>query len=69
MKVVSRNETTLIYPLLEPEAEITYWEYIVVYPGDIRLKGFYDVALTPQEARKLAQALLHAVEIAEKGAG
>lgn len=65
MKVTQQQGITFIYPYLsqdgEAEGPLTY---LVIYPeGAIRLNW---VMLDAERARMLAEALLYAVEVAER---
>lgn len=67
MRVVEKLGKTYILPFDE-EGDPPYLEYILVQPdGVIRLVGLCGMGLAPIFAQMVAQALLHAVEIAQKG--
>jgi hypothetical protein len=68
MKIVVRDDRTLIYPFLQPdELPTVLTGCIIIYKtGAIRLDEL-DAMMDAGAARTLAQALLHAVEVAEKG--
>jgi hypothetical protein len=69
MKVVTKNKETRIFPFLKPEAEGGSDTYIIVRErGMIRLdQRSKTFVLSAEAARTLAEALLHAVEVAERG--
>lgn len=69
MKVVTGSELTCIYPFVKPDSEVVgFREQIVVSPdGTMRLLWDSKVRLDLEAARTLIQALLRAVEEAEKG--
>lgn len=69
MKIVTETAMTLIYPFRSPDAEVSKYDCrIVLYP-DSTVKIVWDHAplMELQDARTLAQALLHAAEMAERG--
>lgn len=69
MKVEAGNGVTWIYPYVEPEGEPgPSAEFIAIYPNKtIALVRPHTVRMSADNARKLAQALLHAAEIAQNG--
>lgn len=69
MKIVTKNKETRIYPFLKPEAEGGSDTYIIVRErGTIRLDlSSRALVLSPEAARTLAEALLHAVSLVEEG--
>lgn len=69
MKIVTKNKETRIYPFLKPEAEGGSDTYIIVRErGVIRLdQSSRFLVMSAEAARTLAEALLHASEIAQKG--
>lgn len=68
MKVVPGN-VTLIFPFVSPDGqEVSSSTCLIVYPNsNIKIVDCGPVVITPEAARKLAQALLHAAGVAEAG--
>lgn len=69
MKVEVDNEVTRIYPFAPVDGEPGIGaEFIIVYPNKtLRHVRSHRAVMTTEMARTLAEALLHAAEIAEKG--
>lgn len=69
MKVEAGSGVTWVYPYVEPEGEPgPSAEFIAIYPNKtIALVRPHTARMSAEDARKLAQALLHAAEMAEKG--
>lgn len=69
MKVVTSNETTQISPFLKPDAEGGSDTRILIRKrGTIMLSQSSTITVMSTEAaRTLAEALLHAVQIAQNG--
>lgn len=67
MKVSVDYEVTRIYPFIQADGEPgVSSEYINVYPnGTLRLVRPHRAVMTPEAARMLAEALLHAAGLAE----
>lgn len=70
MKVVTSDSVSLIYPYVHPDGkEESGLDTCIVVRPDKTLKLLWADApiMTPAAARMLAEALLHAVEVAETG--
>lgn len=69
MKVVQGTAATVIYPFLLPDAEVSGHDNRIVAREDGTVKLIWVDAplMSAEAARKLAEALLHASEVAEKG--
>lgn len=69
MKVEAGNGVTWVYPYVEPEGEPgPSAEFIAIYPNkSIQLVRLHTVRMSVEVAQMLAQALLRAAEMAEKG--
>lgn len=68
MKVVTKNKETRIYPFLSPKEKPTaLMGCITIYAnGLIQLDEFNKMTMSADIAQALAEALLHAVEVAKK---
>ena len=69
MKVEAGNGVIWVYPYVAPEGEPgPSAEFIAIYPNkSIQLVRSHAVRMDAEAARTLAQALLHAAEMAGKG--
>lgn len=69
MKVVASENGTIIHPFASPDQQGgDPNEYIIVYPnGSITLSRRPWPEMDAEAARQLAEALLHATEIAQSG--
>lgn len=67
MKVMQADSVTFIYPFVEQENDVGASERLIIWPnGSIKLLTG-DLLLDTKAARTLAEALLHASEIAKNG--
>lgn len=68
MKVVATENGTIIYPFVKPDSEVVgFRERVEVWPdGTMNLYWDNKVRLDAEAAQKLAEALLHAANIAQK---
>lgn len=68
MKIIEGQTATVIYPFVLPDGEASGNDLrLIIWPhGTIKL-WIGQPVLLPEAAKILAQALLHAVEIAQKG--
>lgn len=68
MRTVEHLNKTYVLPFGPDEGPPPYLEYILVQPdGVIRIIGLCGMGMAPIFAQMVAQALLHAVEVAKKG--
>lgn len=67
MKVEAGNGVIWVYPYVEPEGEPgPNTEYIAIYPNKtIQLVRLHTTRMSAKAAHTLAEALLHAAELAE----
>jgi hypothetical protein len=69
MKVVQESAFTRIYPFRSPDAEVSKYDCCVVLYPDRAAKIVWENAplMELNAVQKLAEALLYAVEVSQKG--
>lgn len=69
MKIVTSENTIFIHPFVLADGEPNNSEKIIAWPDGGIMVSLGRPMMNAEAARKLAQALLHAMEMVEKGRG
>lgn len=67
MKIVTGDSVTFVYPFVLPDGEPNNSEKLIVWPDGTILVSLGRPMMSAENVRLLAKALLHAVEVSQKG--